>query len=265
MGTTHGPGPDLRWAFAAAALGAKAAHLAAHAARGHERGHEHGHARGWAAGCGPKARGDAPGGFGWFFGGGPGPWGPPPGPGPWGGPWGRGRPPWAKGPGGRGPRARKGNVRAAVLALLAEEPRNGYQIIQEINERSGGGWKPSPGAVYPALQQLADEGLIRSEEDGGRKTFQLTDEGRAHVAEHADELSEPWAEMTPDFGEGVPDLFKHAAQTGAALMQVVHSGSPEQVAQAKEVLADARRRLYLILAEDDEADPGPTTRDTPEE
>ncbi|MBO2448794.1 PadR family transcriptional regulator [Actinomadura barringtoniae] len=237
MGSHHHGGPDLRWALAAAALGAKAAHAASR----HHGGH----------GCGPGggARFEGPG-FGWMFGGGPGggpgPWGPPP------GPWGRG--PWARGggPWGRGPKARKGNVRAAILALLAENPLNGYQIIQEINERSGGGWKPSPGAVYPALQQLADEGLIRGEEGEGRKTFHLTDEGRAYVEEHADELSEPWAEMTPDFGEGVPDLFKQVAQTGAAVMQVVHSGSPEQVAQAKDVLAEARRKLYLILAETDD-------------
>jgi DNA-binding PadR family transcriptional regulator len=165
-------------------------------------------------------------------------------------------------------------VRAAILALLAEEPRNGYQIIQEINERSGGGWKPSPGAIYPALQQLTDEGLITGEEEGGRRTFRLTDEGRAYVAEHPDEVHEPWAAMAPDFGEGVPDLFKQVARTGAAVMQVVHSGSPEQVAQAQEVLSETRRRLYLILAEDEAAedeapgndpDPGPTTRDTPGE
>ncbi|NVI91550.1 PadR family transcriptional regulator, partial [Actinomadura sp. BRA 177] len=152
---------------------------------------------------------------------------------------------------------REGNVRAAILVLLAEEPRNGYQIIQEINERSGGAWKPSPGAVYPALQQLADEGLIAGDEAGGRRTFHLTDEGRAHVEENADRLAEPWAEMTPDFGEGVPELFKQAAQTGAAVMQIVHSGSSAQVAQAKDVLAETRRSLYRILADDLE-DPGPT-------
>ncbi|GAA2586933.1 PadR family transcriptional regulator [Actinomadura fulvescens] len=231
MSATH-HGPDLRWAFAAAALGAKAA---AYASRHHQQ-----------HGCGPRSRHGMPD-FGFVFGGGPGPWGPPGGGGPWGrGPWGRGGPPWAK-----AQKARKGNVRAAILALLAEEPRNGYQIIQEINVRSQGAWKPSPGAVYPALQQLADEGLIVGEEGEGRKTFRLTDQGRVYVDDHADELSEPWAEMTPDFGEGVPDLFKQAAQTGAAVMQLVHSGSPQQVAQAKTVLADTRRRLYRILAEDD--------------
>ncbi|MFB4308899.1 PadR family transcriptional regulator [Actinomadura sp. GTD37] len=217
-------------------------------------GHRHG--------PGPWGRGDLPN-FGALFGGAP--WGPPggfghgPGPRP---PWARGRGgPWGRGPGGR---ARKGNVRAAILVLLAEEPRNGYQIIQEINERSDGAWKPSPGAVYPALQQLADEGLIAGDESGGRRTFHLTDEGRAHVAENADRLAEPWAEMTPEFGEGVPELFKQAAQTGAAVMQIVHSGSSEQVAQARDVLAETRRSLYRILA-DDLDDPGPTAADDDEE
>ncbi|TDD85150.1 PadR family transcriptional regulator [Actinomadura rubrisoli] len=258
MGATHGRGPDWRWALAAAALGAKAAHAAAGPGHGHHHGHHHGPGHGHGRG-GPWARGDFPN-FGWMFGGGgPGPWGPP-------GGFGPGRPPWARGgrggPWGRGPKARKGNVRAAVLVLLAEEPRNGYQIIQEINERSDGAWKPSPGAVYPALQQLADEGLIVGEEGGGRRTFHLTDEGRAHVEEHADTLAEPWAEMTPEFGEGVPELFKQAAQTGAAVMQIVHSGSPEQIEQAKDILSEARRNLYRILADDSpQQDAGPTADD----
>jgi DNA-binding PadR family transcriptional regulator len=194
--------------------------------------------------------------------------GPGHGPGPGGGPGGFGfgpRPPWARGrgPWGRGPKARKGNVRAAILVLLAEEPRNGYQIIQEIDERSGGAWRPSPGAVYPALQQLADEGLIAGEEAGGRRSFHLTDEGRAHVEENADRLTAPWAEMTPEFGEGVPELFRQAAQTGAAVMQIVHSGSPDQIDRATTVLSDARRGLYRILADDDAGDDaGPTDATT---
>ncbi|WUI02174.1 PadR family transcriptional regulator [Spirillospora sp. NBC_00431] len=221
--------------------------------------------------------------FGALFGGGHGhgPWG---GPGGHGGPGGFGgfggfgpKPPWARGrggPWGRGAKARKGNVRAAILVLLAEGPRNGYQIIQEINERSDGAWKPSPGAVYPALQQLADEGLIAGEEAGGRRSFHLTDEGRAYVEENADRLAEPWAEMTPEFGEGVPELFRQAAQTGAAVMQIVHSGTPEQVDRAKDVLSGARRDLYRILADDDtrddtdtddpDGDAGPTAANTGE-
>src|SRR3954452_6065800 len=108
----------------------------------------------------------------------------------------RGRGGWGgPGPGGfgghRGPRARRGDVRAALLALLAEEPRNGYGLMQEIEQRSDGMWRPSPGSVYPALQQLEDEGLVRAEVvDGGRR-FALTDAGRAHVDERGDALKEP--------------------------------------------------------------------------
>jgi DNA-binding PadR family transcriptional regulator len=184
--------------------------------------------------------------------GGFGPFGPGPGGGQWGpGPWGRHGPWGRQGPWGRGPRAKRGDVRGAILALLAEEPRNGYQIIQEIGERSGGAWRPSPGAVYPALQQLADEGLIRGEEGDGRKTFHLTPEGEAYVAEHADEVRAPWEAMQADFPGNVGELLRQAAQTGAAVMQVVHTGSDAQVAAAQQTLADTRRRLYTVLSDDD--------------
>src|SRR6266511_2215675 len=98
-------------------------------------------------------------------------------------------PPWGPPPRWRGPKARRGDVRAAILAVLAEQPMNGYQIIQEIAERSGGVWKPSPGSIYPTLQQLEDEGLVTADAEVGRRTFTLTDEGRAYVADHADEGS----------------------------------------------------------------------------
>ncbi len=169
-----------------------------------------------------------------------------------GGGWAGGFGPFGPGPGGQW----GGDVRAAILALLAEEPRNGYQIIQEISERSGGAWRPSPGAVYPALQQLADEGLIRGEEGDGRKTFRLTPEGEAYIAEHADEVNAPWEAMTADFSGNVGELLRQAAQTGAALMQVVHTGSDAQVAAAHQVLADTRRRLYTILSDDEPDAPG---------
>src|SRR5271155_1424128 len=93
---------------------------------------------------------------------------------------------------GRGRRARRGDIRTAALLLLAEEPRNGYQIMQEVEERSDGAWRPSPGSVYPALAQLEDEGLIRTEEDDGRKLFVLTDEGRALLAERGADRPAPW-------------------------------------------------------------------------
>ncbi|MEO3784598.1 PadR family transcriptional regulator [Actinocorallia sp. B10E7] len=164
------------------------------------------------------------------------------------GPWaGRGGPPFGAPP----RKARRGGVRAAILLLLGEGPRNGYQIIQEAEERSGGAWKPSPGAVYPALQQLADEGLIRSEESDGRKTFALTDEGRAHVEANPPEA--PWAEETSsqEWPGDVGAVFKEAAQLGTALVQVVQAGTPAQVAEARRLIGDTRRRLYGILADDE--------------
>src|SRR5215216_2514776 len=111
------------------------------------------------------------------------------------------------GPGfGRGPRARRGDVRAALLVLLAEEPRNGYGLMQEIERRSGGVWRPSPGSVYPALQQLEDEGLVRAAEDGGRKQYELTDEGRAYVEANRETLAAPWDEVAGEMGSGVFEL-----------------------------------------------------------
>ena len=100
---------------------------------------------------------------------------------------------------GGGRKARRGDIRTAALLLLAEEPRNGYQIMQEVEERSDGAWRPSPGSVYPALQQLEDEGLVRSEEIDGRKAFQLTDAGRALLAERDPERPAPWEEMSGGF------------------------------------------------------------------
>ncbi|GAA3128579.1 hypothetical protein GCM10010466_19140 [Planomonospora alba] len=186
---------------------------------------------------------------------------------PGGGPFGAGFPwewsrggPWGGGPGGpfggrppfgRGRKAKRGDVRAAILALLAEEPRNGYQIIQEIAQRSQGGWKPSPGAVYPALQQLTDEGLVLSEEHDGRKTFRLTEAGRAYVAEHADEVRAPWKEMTPDVDESTWELVELARQSGFAMMQILQTGSEAQIRQARQQLVETRRRLYQILADGD--------------
>ena len=127
----------------------------------------------------------------------------------------------------RGPRARRGDVRAALLVLLAEEPRNGYQLMQEIEQRSDGAWRPSPGSVYPALQLLEDEGLVRVEGEG-RKAYALTDEGRAHVEEHAAELGTPWDDVKGDMGEGAWELMGAIRQIGGALFQLTHSGTDAQ-------------------------------------
>jgi DNA-binding PadR family transcriptional regulator len=158
------------------------------------------------------------------------------------------------GRGMRGPRARRGDVRAAALALLAEEPMNGYQIIQAIGERSDGVWRPSPGSVYPALQQLEDEGLIRAEAgDGGRRAYQLTDEGRTYVEEHPDELQAPWDMVAGAVGDSAIEMRNLIGQVAMAAYQVLSAGTEGQVSQAREVLTDTRKALYRLLAGDDEA------------
>jgi DNA-binding PadR family transcriptional regulator len=166
----------------------------------------------------------------------------------------RGRRGWGGGfPGGgpgRGPRARRGDVRAAILALLAEEPRNGYQIMQELSERSGGAWRPSPGSIYPALQQLEDEGLVTVEEVDGRKAYSLTGAGREEVAARTEEQA-PWDAVSASEGDGVNELRDLAWQLGAAVMQVAHTGDKAQLDEAKKILSDARKAVYKILASDD--------------
>jgi DNA-binding PadR family transcriptional regulator len=155
---------------------------------------------------------------------------------------------------GRGRRARRGDIRTAALLLLAEEPRNGYQIMQEVQERSGGVWSPSPGSVYPALQQLEDEGLIRTEEGDGRKLFALTDEGRALLADRGADRPAPW-EQTGDGAGEAHQLGRLMREVASAFVQVMRTGSGSQMAKARDVLAGTRRDLYRILADGD-ADAG---------
>ena len=157
------------------------------------------------------------------------------------------------GPRGRGRKARRGDIRTAALLLLAEEPRNGYQIMQEVEERSDGVWRPSPGSVYPALQQLEDEGLIRSQESEGRKLFALTDAGRKLVDERGAEQPSPWAQMSGQVSDETFELGRLMKEVAFAFAQVMRTGSEPQVAKAREVLAGARRELYRILADGDEA------------
>ena len=158
------------------------------------------------------------------------------------------------GPFGRPQRARRGDVRAALLTLLAEEPRNGYQLMQEIERRSDGVWRPSPGSVYPALQQLEDEGLVRSDEGEGRKRFHLTDAGR-EAAETAAAEGAPWEAASESVDADAWELFGVARQVGVAIFQIAQVGTAEQLASAREVLTNARRSLYGILAEADEQPP----------
>ncbi len=203
-------------------------------------GSRRGSGRGFGPGFGPGFPG------GWGHGGGPG-FGPGFGPGAHGGP-GRGR--WGNGRRGRG------NVRAAILALLAEEPRHGYAVMTELAERSGGMWRPSPGSVYPVLQQLQDEGLVTAQDGEGRRVFTLTDAGRRYVEENAEALREPWKVDQHGAGHRVRSLLHAMAALGAAVEQVARLGDEAQAARALTVLEEARRSMYRILAGDDVEEEG---------
>ncbi len=149
---------------------------------------------------------------------------------------------------GPGRRAARGDVRAAILVLLAEKPSHGYQIIQELERRSDGAWRASPGSVYPTLQQLEDEGLVRAvEADGGRRVFELTDTGREEAAKLAAGPA-PWAEAAGSVGGDHRDLRDQAFQLLAAVWQVSRTGDATHIAEARKILHEARRKLYLLLA-----------------
>ncbi|MFM6852000.1 MAG: PadR family transcriptional regulator [Terrabacter sp.] len=223
-----------------------------------ESGFDGGWGGGWGGGSG--------------FGPGRGPWGGPGGP----GPGGRGRPgppPWVAdlvrhfgGPGlgldfggqRRGPRARRGDVRAAILDVLAGDEMNGYQLIQQISERTGGAWKPSPGSVYPTVQQLEDEGLVEGREVEGWRLLRFTDAGRSYVEEHPDEMAATWRpfeeepEQPPQRSSSDgPDLMPVVGQVMGAMWQIVTTGTAQQRAEAAEILTETRRRLYQLLADGD--------------
>jgi DNA-binding PadR family transcriptional regulator len=145
------------------------------------------------------------------------------------------------------PRARRGDIRAGILLLLGEQPYNGYQIMQELERRSQGTWRPSAGSIYPALQQLEDEGLIIAED----KLYRLTLAGTAHLKEHAGEMHAPWEEMAEATGDDTLQLMLLFKELASAAMQVAHHGNAQQLIEARKVLTQAKRSLYGLLAEPD--------------
>lgn len=171
-------------------------------------------------------------------------------------------PPWLRdllrglgGPesGGRPQRARRGDVRTAVLDVLATEPMNGYQVISRIAERTEGAWRPSPGSVYPTIQQLEDDGLVVGREVDGRRLLDLTAGGRRWLDEHPDQVARTWAAFAeaqdedevsaPDRG----DLGPAVAQLLGSVAQLTFSGTRQQQAEAAEILREARVRLQEIV------------------
>ncbi|ROS52742.1 PadR family transcriptional regulator [Frigoribacterium sp. PhB24] len=159
------------------------------------------------------------------------------------------------GPGGFGPgrggrgRARRGDVRLAILSLLSDAPSNGYGLIKAIAERTDGTWKPSPGSVYPTLQQLVDEELISSDEAATKSVFTLTETGRAYVAEHADEIEKAWAATADDASDTDREFQTSLMKLMGVVKQFHHDGSEAQRAAATAKLDETRRALYAILAD----------------
>jgi DNA-binding PadR family transcriptional regulator len=158
-----------------------------------------------------------------------------------------------RGPRGRG-RRRRGDVRLAILRLLAQEPRNGYQLMQTIEERSEGQWRPSPGSMYPTLSQLEDEGLIRSTEADGGRRFEITDAGRGALDERAGE-PDPWTPDTDADEHAMSEFGPLVIGIAKAVWQVATVGDDAQRARAAQLLAETGRSLYGILAEQSQ-DPG---------
>jgi DNA-binding PadR family transcriptional regulator len=176
----------------------------------------------------------------------------------------QGPPPWVAGlfgmgsqrGSGRGPRVRRGDVRSAILDVLrtaaeSGEQLNGYQVIQQIGERSGGAWKPSPGSVYPTIQLLHDEGLLETDDEMGRKSLRLTTQGATYVTERADDLAAVWRPFDRSDRQAgeYADLKPEIGQVMGAVWQIVTQGSETQRQAAIDVLVETRRKLYGILAD----------------
>lgn len=168
------------------------------------------------------------------------------------GPGGPGGPaPWGASPWGRAPRRRRrerGDVRAAILLLLAEQPRHGYEILTELADRSEGQWQPSPGSIYPVLKRLAREGLVRADHEDGKRIFSLTTEGRSVVDAEAGTWGIPWQSSAQE-ADPAEVLWTEGRQLSAAVWQVAQLEDPEQIQSAAAVLADARKRIYTVLAQ----------------
>ena len=148
-------------------------------------------------------------------------------------------------------RVQRGDVRTATLLLFAEQPMHGYQLVQAMEERTGGAWRPSPGAIYPTIAQLEDEGLVTILAEGGRKLVTLTPEGQAHIEERRETWVDPFANV--DATRGGPDVRGALSELHGAARQIGMTGTVAQQEAAIAVIRHARRALYLILAGGDDA------------
>ena len=148
----------------------------------------------------------------------------------------------------RGGRRRRGEIRTELLATLAEAPGHGYEVMQTLEERSGGAWRPSPGSVYPTLQQLQDEGLVTSREQDGKRIYEITDAGRAESERRTAEAGgSPWDDERDRSTYG--QLRDGVVGIHQAARQLARHGNDTQLQRAVEIVRDARKRLYQLLAE----------------
>lgn len=152
--------------------------------------------------------------------------------------------------GRQGPAIRRGEIRPLILTVLRQKPMHGYEVIQELESQSGGRWRPSAGSVYPTLQQLADEGLVSSVEVDGRRTYTLTDEGQKVAAETG--ARSPWTDAESE-SEQQPDVMRLAMQLAGAVVQVQKMGSTHARTETTRILTDARKQIYRVLSEDEDA------------
>jgi DNA-binding PadR family transcriptional regulator len=142
---------------------------------------------------------------------------------------------------------RRGDVRSALLIALLDGPAHGYELIQALESKTDGRWKPSPGSVYPSLQLLADEGLVTSSEQDGKRVFQITDAGREKANEWIAEKGYPWEAMDRGRPEHA-ELRAAVRDLHFAVRQVGLTGSAEAVQRTTEILTHARKELYRLLA-----------------
>ena len=145
-------------------------------------------------------------------------------------------------------RARRGDVPAVILSVLAEQPSSGYRIMRQLDERSEGAWHPSPGSVYPTLENLIESGLVHQDDRDDSKAYALTPAGEAYVASHRNSLDARCAAVTACGGGDVRELRGAANQLMLAVFQVARVGTKSQKADARQLLIETRSALYQVLA-----------------
>jgi DNA-binding PadR family transcriptional regulator len=164
--------------------------------------------------------------------------------------WNRGGPWTFEVPVRGGGRRRRGDIRTAVLAMLAEAPAHGYELIQRLEEKTQGAWRPSAGSIYPTLQLLEDEGLVRSEERDGKRVYELTDEGRTAASERMAEAGgPPWAGGGGSPGRRYKEFGDALRQLHLAAKQVAMTGDQDQISKVSEIITEARKKIYMLLAD----------------